>query len=74
MSRVRAIPATQWMVTHANWIPRTGKNAVTNSVNMEVAMSQWNVRDDLLWRSTRDGRDGASCAAVFGLAGAKKDT
>ena len=74
MRRVRTIPAIQWIVTQANWTPITGKNAVTSSVSIVAAMSQWKVRDACEWRSTRSGTSGAASGAVFGALGAMIQT
>jgi hypothetical protein len=49
-------PAIQCHCTHANLTPTIGRNAVKSSVNIDAAMTQWNMRAMNVWRSMRSGR------------------
>ena len=50
MVSVRTTPAHQWIVTHANWSPMTGANAVISSTSIAADMTQWNTRSDMACR------------------------
>ena len=52
------------MVTHGNWMPAHGKNAVMSSANMEIAMSQWNARAEKVWRRMRIGSPGGAGGVI----------
>ena len=49
------MPAIQWMVTHANWMPMIGKNPVTSSTSIAAAITQWKMRAHRVCRSIVSG-------------------
>src|SRR5215212_6714069 len=50
MEPVSTRPAIQCHSTHANRIPTMGRNAVKSSVNIDAAITQWNIRAMNEWR------------------------
>src|SRR5258708_36986753 len=52
---VSTMPAIQWYVTHANWYPSLGMNAVYSSTSMAADMIQWKSRAARVCRGTLAG-------------------
>ncbi len=53
---VSRMPAIQCHCTHANLIPTIGRKAVSSSVSIENAITQWNTRATKPWRVILAGR------------------